>query len=56
MSQSLLIGIDIGTSSIKVVAVDFAGEVLSVTNTPISLDVPFPGWSEQNPEDWWSAT
>ena len=55
MSQSLLIGIDIGTSSIKVVAVDFAGEVLAVTNTPISLDVPFAGWSEQNNEDWRTA-
>ncbi len=56
MSQSLFIGIDIGTSSIKVVAVDFAGEVLAVSNTPISLNVPFAGWCEQNPEDWWSAT
>ena len=56
MTQPTLIGIDIGTSSIKVVAIDFNGEVLAVINRPISLDVPRPGWSEQNPEDWWSAT
>ena len=56
MTQPTLIGIDIGTSSIKVVAIDFNGEVLAVFNRPISLDVPRPGWSEQNPEDWWSAT
>ena len=56
MTQPTLIGIDIGTSSIKVVGIDFNGEILAVINRPISLDVPHPGWSEQNPEDWWSAT
>jgi xylulokinase len=56
MTQPVLIGIDVGTSSIKVVAVDPAGKLLAVTSSPMTVDVQKPGWSEQRPEDWWIGT
>jgi len=56
MSQPTFLGIDVGTSSIKVVAVDPAGRLLAVASSPMTVDVQRPGWSEQNPEDWWSGT
>lgn len=49
------IGADLGTSALKLLLVDeYGGIVNSVTN---SYDVyyPAPGWSEQNPTDWWKA-
>jgi xylulokinase len=56
MTQAAFIGIDVGTSSIKVVAVDPSGKLLAVAISPMSVDVKRPGWSEQNPEDWWRGT
>lgn len=56
MTQAVLIGIDVGTSSIKVVGVDPAGKLLAVASSPMTVDVQRPGWSEQRPEDWWSGT
>ncbi|WP_037411489.1 xylulokinase [Candidatus Solirubrobacter pratensis] len=51
----MLIGLDIGTSSVKAVAVDRNGDVLKVAERPYSPRRPRPGWSEQDPEDWWRA-
>jgi xylulokinase len=56
MTQPTFLGIDVGTSSIKVVAVDPNGKLLAVASSPMSVDVQRPGWSEQNPEDWWAGT
>jgi xylulokinase len=56
MTQQAFIGIDVGTSSIKVVAVDPSGNLLAVASSPMTVDVKRPGWSEQRPEDWWSGT
>ena len=56
MTQPTFLGIDVGTSSIKVVAVDPTGKLLAVASSPMSVDVQRPGWSEQNPEDWWAGT
>ena len=56
MTQPTFLGIDIGTSSIKVVAVDPNGKLLAVASSPMLVDVQRPGWSEQNPEDWWTGT
>src|SRR3954454_10139851 len=50
------IGIDVGTSAVKVIAVADDGEVLERREVPYPLSTPKPGWSEQNPEDWWRAT
>ena len=56
MTQAVFIGIDVGTSSIKVAAVDPVGKLLAVASSPMSVDVKRPGWSEQRPEDWWAGT
>ena len=50
------IGIDVGTSAVKVIAVAEDGEVLERREVAYPLSTPKPGWSEQNPDDWWKAT
>ncbi len=50
------LGVDIGTSSCKVVAVDEAGAVVASATREYPLSSPRHGWSEQDPEDWWAAT
>jgi xylulokinase len=49
-------GIDVGTSAVKGLAIDEQGVVLARAETGYALSTPRPGWSEQNPEDWWHAT
>ncbi|MCM1234566.1 MAG: xylulokinase [Ruminococcus flavefaciens] len=49
------IGIDLGTSACKLLLVDESGTVLNEETKEYSLSFPQPGWSEQNPEDWWEA-
>jgi xylulokinase len=51
-----LIGLDVGTSSVKGIAVAPDGEVLAVAESSYPLSIPRPGWAEQDPEDWWRAT
>jgi xylulokinase len=50
------LGIDIGTSSVKAVIVDDNDTVVSQANAALNVSRPQPGWSEQNPADWWAAT
>ena len=50
------IGIDIGTSACKVVAVDPAGQVVADRSQAYPLATPRPGWAEQDPADWWRVT
>lgn len=49
------IGIDLGTSSLKLLLVDDEGNVVNTVSREYELTFPHPGWSEQDPEDWWSA-
>ncbi len=51
-----LLGIDIGTSGTKALLVDDTGRILKSVHREYPLSTPQPGWSEQNPEDWWEAT
>jgi xylulokinase len=51
----MYLGIDIGTSAVKAVLVDGAGAVKSEARAPLSVSRPQPLWSEQNPDDWWTA-
>jgi len=51
----LYIGIDLGTSACKLLLVDEGGAVLNEVTKGYPLSFPQPGWSEQNPEDWWRA-
>ena len=48
-----LLGIDVGTSSCKVILVDETGRVLKRAVREYPLSTPRPLWSEQDPEDWW---
>jgi xylulokinase len=51
------LGIDIGTSGVKALLIDRAGKPLGETTAKSVEPVrPHPGWSEQNPADWWGAT
>jgi xylulokinase len=51
-----LVGIDVGTTGVKGVAISPRGKVLATAEEPYPLSTPYPGWSEQDPEDWWRAT
>jgi xylulokinase len=51
-----LVGIDVGTSGVKGIAISPAGEVLASAEEGYPLATPRPGWAEQDPEDWWRAT
>lgn len=49
-------GIDLGTSGVKVLLIDENGEVVSKGEEEYPLYTPNPGWTEQDPQEWWSAT
>jgi xylulokinase len=51
-----LVGLDVGTSAVKGVAIDDAGTVLALAEAEYPLSTPRPGWAEQDPEDWWTAS
>ena len=52
----VLVGLDIGTTGVKAIAVAPDGRVLGVAEQGYPLSTPHAGWSEQDPEDWWRAT
>ncbi len=49
------IGIDLGTSAVKLLLVDEGGSILRSVSREYPLYFPQPGWSEQNPADWWNG-
>lgn len=50
------IGIDLGTSSVKLLLVDESGVIVKSSTRDYPLIFPQPGWAEQEPQKWWSAT
>ena len=46
----------VGTSGVKAIAISPDGEILARAERGYPLSTPQPGWSEQNPEDWWQAS
>ena len=50
------IGIDLGTSAVKLLLMQEDGTVVKSVSRDYPLYFPKPAWSEQNPEDWWQAT
>uniref|UniRef100_UPI00289F437C FGGY family carbohydrate kinase n=2 Tax=Pantoea sp. TaxID=69393 RepID=UPI00289F437C len=52
----MVIGIDLGTSGVKVVLLDKQGRVVASQTEKLSVSRPKPLWSEQDPESWWLAT
>jgi xylulokinase len=55
MGSPALVGLDVGTTGVKALALSPQGEVLAVATRGYPLSTPRPGWSEQDPEDWWLA-
>jgi xylulokinase len=55
-SESTLVGLDVGTTGVKALAVSPEGEVIARAERSYPLSTPRPGWSEQDPEDWWRAS
>jgi len=53
---TVLVGIDVGTTATKGLAIDPDGTVLATAEASYPLSTPRPGWAEQDPEDWWRAT
>ena len=51
----LFIGMDLGTSAVKLLLVGADGTVKRTVSREYALLFPHPGWSEQNPSDWWDA-
>jgi xylulokinase len=49
------LGIDLGTSSVKIIAMDEEGNVIASLSKEYPLCYPKPGFAEQNPKDWWNA-
>ena len=52
----LYIGIDLGTSAVKLLLMDGGGNICKIVSREYPLSFPEPGWSEQNPEDWLRQT
>jgi xylulokinase len=52
----MFLGIDLGTSEVKVVLLQNNHKILTTATHRIPQTRPHPHWSEQDPEDWWSAT
>ena len=49
----MFLGIDLGTSAIKLLVINESNSVLAESNIPLDLSRPHPLWSEQEPEEWW---
>lgn len=53
--MALYIGVDLGTSAVKLLLMDGAGKILNTVSKEYPLEFPHPGWSQQAPEDWKKA-
>lgn len=52
----LYIGVDLGTSAVKLLLMDEKGNIHKIVSKEYPLFFPHPGWSEQNPEDWFEKS
>lgn len=55
MSDAAFLGIDLGTSAVKVLVLDGDGTALARVSRAYPTNAPCPGWAEQSPDDWWAA-
>ena len=53
--MTALVGLDVGTTAVKAIAISPDGEVLAVAESAYPLSTPHPDWAEQDPEDWCRA-
>lgn len=51
----MLLGIDVGTSSIKAMVMEEGGNVIGIKAKGYEVHIPREGWAEQNPQEWWEA-
>jgi xylulokinase len=51
-----LVGLDVGTTGVKAVAISPTGEVLARAEEEYPLATPRPGWAEQDPDEWWRVS
>ncbi|MBP1757649.1 MAG: xylB, partial [Firmicutes bacterium] len=56
MEKICLMGIDVGTSGVKVLALSSEGQILATAIEAYPLHAPHPGWTQQDPADWWQGT
>jgi xylulokinase len=56
VAEPILVGLDVGTTGVKALAIATDGSVLARAERPYELSTPRPGWAEQDPEDWWKAS
>lgn len=54
-ADPLLVGIDLGAGSLKVSAIRADGSLVAEASEAVPTSSPHPGWSEQDPHDWWAA-
>ncbi|MCY4111933.1 MAG: FGGY family carbohydrate kinase, partial [Chloroflexi bacterium] len=52
MTDDLLLGLDLGTTSARAVLVARSGEILATHAAEYPMDTPRPGWAEQDPDAW----
>ena len=52
----MYLGIDLGTSEVKVLLLAASGRVIGTAGSPFTVSRPHQRWAEQNPEDWWTGT
>jgi xylulokinase len=53
--KDLLIGVDVGTSSVKTVLVNLHGDLLAADRLEYPMHRPHAGWAENDPDDWVNA-
>lgn len=50
------IGVDLGTSAVKLLLMDSEGKIRKIVSKQYPISFPHPGWSEQNPVDWYEKS
>jgi xylulokinase len=54
-STSTYLGVDLGTTALKCIITDHKQRIVGLAEVPLPITRPQPGWSEQEPQDWWLA-
>ena len=54
-AEPTLVGLDVGTTGVKAIALSPDGDVLATATRGYQLSTPQPGWAEQDPDDWLRA-
>ena len=54
--RRLFLGIDVSTTGAKALLIDESAAIVAVASTPLTVQTPWPLWSEQDPHEWWKGT